>query len=271
MRHETFSSVWLKKQLLKKYELETMLMGDDTDMEKETVYLGRTLEWGENGLGVRRDRRHVRSLLREFGELSKYFNATLRHREGNRRSSPEVSAEPATKHRVAVARVVYLVQDRLDLGVAKVELAKTMAIPREGDDERLKRVARYLHGHPDYMQWCPVQEDTKTVVSTGGTLQLGTHLIAAWSRVQPRIALSSGKAELYAGMRGISEVQDKSLGSDCSSCGCQCMSCHHVETWVWWSKTHHRQILVGPWSIEIERLSRDEMLTSLLLHPMRKS
>ena len=35
---------------------------------------------------------------------------------------------------------------------------------------------------------------------------MGDHLIAAWSRVQPRIALSSGEAELYAGMRGISET-----------------------------------------------------------------
>ena len=35
---------------------------------------------------------------------------------------------------------------------------------------------------------------------------LGNHLIAEWSRVQPRIALSSGEAELYVGMRGISET-----------------------------------------------------------------
>ena len=114
-------------------------------------------------------------------------------------------------------------QDRLDLGVAAVELATTtVAIPREGDDERLKRVARYLHGDPDCMQRYPVQEDTDTVVLTtnadwatckessrsnsGGTLQLGNHLIAACIGVQPRIALSSGEAELYAGMRGISET-----------------------------------------------------------------
>ena len=80
-------------------------------------------------------------------------------KEGVRSDRPEVSAE-------LVSRVVYLVQDRLDLGVAAVELAKTMAIPREGDHERLKRVARYLRGHPDYMQWYPVQEDTTTVVLT---------------------------------------------------------------------------------------------------------
>ena len=35
---------------------------------------------------------------------------------------------------------------------------------------------------------------------------MGDHLIAAWSRVQPPIALSSSEAELYGGMRGISET-----------------------------------------------------------------
>ena len=42
--------------------------------------------------------------------------------------------------------------------------------------------------------------------NSGETLLLGNHLIAAWSRVQPRIALSSGEAELYAAMRGISKT-----------------------------------------------------------------
>ena len=118
---------------------------------------------------------------------------------------------------------MYLAQDGLDLGVAAVEVAKTIAIPREGDDERLKRVARYLHGQPDYLQWYPLQEYKDTVVLTtdadwatskesrrpnsGGTLQLGNLLITAWTRVQPRIALSSGEAELCAGMRGISETR----------------------------------------------------------------
>ena len=54
-----------------------------------------------------------------------------------------MSAELATKHRAAVARVVYLAQDPFDLGVAAIEFAKTTAIPI-GDDERLKRVAQYL-------------------------------------------------------------------------------------------------------------------------------
>ena len=31
---------------------------------------------------------------------------------------------------------------------------------------------------------------------------LGNHPLAAWSRVQPHIAFSSGEAELYAGLMG---------------------------------------------------------------------
>ena len=134
--------IWLKRQLSNEYELETKLTGEDDDMEKKAVYLGRTLEWGENGLGVRPDRIHVHSLLRELGmencrSISTPLSATA-EKEVDRSERPEMSAELATKHRAAVARVVYMSQDRLDLGVAAVELAKTMAIPKEGDDERLK-------------------------------------------------------------------------------------------------------------------------------------
>ena len=36
--------MWLKKPSLKKYDLETLLMGDDEDMVKKAVYLGRTMD-----------------------------------------------------------------------------------------------------------------------------------------------------------------------------------------------------------------------------------
>ena len=204
-------------------------------------------------------------------ETCRSVSTPLSLTEGDRSDRPEVSAELATKHRAAVARVVYLAQDRLDLGVAAVELAKTMAIPREGDNDRLKRVARCLHGNPDFVQRYPIQEETNTVVlstdadwatcretrrsNSGRTVMLGNHSIAAWSRVQPRIALSSGEVELYAGLRGISEtlgfvhmmrdVSHTRLGSYHSSRGCLCVSCHHAQTWVRGTQAHHRQILVG--------------------------
>ena len=111
--------MWPKKQLFKKYELETLLMGDDDDMVKKAVHLGKTLEWGENGLSVRPDRRHARSLLGESGmencrSIFTPLCATV-EKEAYRSDRPEVSAELNTKHRAAVARVVHLVQDRLDM------------------------------------------------------------------------------------------------------------------------------------------------------------
>ena len=206
-------------------------------------------------------------------------------KEGNRSDRPEVSAELATKHRGVVARVVYLAQDRLGLGVAAVELAKTMAIPREGDDERLKRVARYLHGHPDDLQWLKFQEDTDAIVLTtdavwatckesrrsnsGGTLQLGNHLIAAWSRIQPHIALSSGEAQFFAGMREISETlgfvhlmreiksNDWVHRVDASACRAiilrrGCGGLEHITVKSLWC-----QIAVWEYSIAIERVPRE--------------
>ena len=88
--------MWLKLQLLKEYELETKLMGDDDDMEKKAVYPGRTLEWSEDGLGVRPGRRHVRSLWRELGmetcrSVSTPLSLTV-EKERDRSDRPEVSA-----------------------------------------------------------------------------------------------------------------------------------------------------------------------------------
>ena len=51
-------------------------------------------------------------------EVSPRHCVPLWIKEGDRGDRPEVSAELATKYRAAVARVVYLAQDRLDLGVA---------------------------------------------------------------------------------------------------------------------------------------------------------
>ena len=77
----------LKLQLLKEYELETKLIGDDDDMEKTAVYLGRTLEWREDGLGVRPDRRRALTVARVgYGNMSECVHATECHSGKRRRS-----------------------------------------------------------------------------------------------------------------------------------------------------------------------------------------
>ena len=120
--------------------------------------------------------------------------------------------------------------------------------------------------------------------NSGGTL-LGNHLIAAWSGVQPRIALSSGEAELCAGLRGISETlgfvhmmrefHTQDWGRiihrvDASACraimprrGCGGLKFFTVKSlWV--------QEAVREYSITIEKVPRDAMHAHILpLHPVR--
>ena len=113
-------------------------------------------------------------------------------------------------------------------------------------------------------------------------MQLGNHLIAAWSRVQPRIALSSAEAELYAGMRVISE----SLGFvhltrefksndwglivhrvDASACRAimlrrGCGGLKHITV-----KSLQVQEVVREYSIAVERVPRDLMHAHVFAFP----
>ena len=113
-------------------------------------------------------------------------------------------------------------------------------------------------------------------------MQLGDHLIAAWSRVQPRIALSSGEAELYAGMRGITEAlgfvhmmrefKTNDWGRiihrvDASACRAimlrrGCGGLKHIRVKSLWVQKSVRE-----YSIEIVRISHDEMHAHILASP----
>ena len=111
---------------------------------------------------------------------------------------------------------------------------------------------------------------------------MGNHLIAAWSRVQPRIALSSGEEELYAGMRGISETvgfvhlmrEFKSndwgrIGHRVDASACRaimlrrgCGGLKHIAAKYPWV-----QEAVREYSIAIERVPRDGMHAHVVASP----
>ena len=79
---------------------------------------------------------------------------------------PGTSCRPqkARGHRSAVARVVYMAQDRPDLDAAACTLSKTMARPRKGDEMLMKRECLYIKGRPRYAQLCEYQEGTGELV-----------------------------------------------------------------------------------------------------------
>ena len=95
-----------------------------------------------------------------------------------------------------------------------------MSKPMISDHNRLKRLARYLIGREravikfSYQElyrhanvWvdadyagCPITRKS----TSGGVVQLGSHIIKTWSTTQAIIALSSGEAEYYGLVKGAS-------------------------------------------------------------------
>ena len=132
-----------------------------------------------------------------------------------------MTPEDARRYRAAVARVVYMAQDRIDLALTACELAKSMANPKVGDETRIKRVGRYLSERQVYSQMFHLQDETEKISlwsdsdwatcqtsrrsNSGGIVFLGSHVVSFWCRTQPRIALSSAEAELYASLKVLSE------------------------------------------------------------------
>ena len=131
------------------------------------------------------------------------------------------AATAATKYRRAAARINYVAQDRPDIAVAANQLARSMAVPREGDEKGIKRLIRYLAGSPrcvyvyryqteptviDVMSdsdWAGCRATRRS--TSGGAVLHGSHLLLHWSKMQSNVALSSGEAELSAQVKGVSE------------------------------------------------------------------
>ena len=116
----------------------------------------------------------------------------------------------------------FLAMDRADIQHGVRECAKGMARPTKQDLEKLKRIGRYLKGHPRYLMRFAKQTDvhainifadsdwagdkaTRKNVSRG-VLQIGNAVVKTWSSTQTVIALSSGEAELYATNKGAAQA-----------------------------------------------------------------
>ena len=126
--------------------------------------------------------------------------------------------------------VVYLDQDRVNLGVAAAELPNTMAIPREGDDERLKRVEAELYA------------GLRRMSETLGFVHLMREFKSNdWGRIVHRVDASACRAiMLRRGFGGLTHITVKSL-------------------WV--------QEAVREYSIAIERVPRDVMHAHIFASP----
>ena len=60
----------------------------------------------------------------------------------------DMSSADATLYRRAAARINYIALDRPDLSFASRVASSHMSCPKEGDDQLINRIIRYLKGKP---------------------------------------------------------------------------------------------------------------------------
>ena len=119
--------------------------------DKRTVsYLGRTVEWKEDGIHWTHGQKYVTKLLKEWGmeQCSIVATPVVSEHEQEVREKVDMSPMDAQRFRTAAALVNYIAQDRPDLCVTSCRLAQCIAHPKVGDEARLKRCIRYLRGCP---------------------------------------------------------------------------------------------------------------------------
>ena len=121
-----------------------------------------------------------------------------------------------TDYRSSLGKLMYLANDHPDIDFAANCLARKSSCPTDLDIQRLRRVVRYIRGHPT-VKWTFIADgddfapelivytdsdwagDAATRRSTsGGVLTWGTSTLGAWSKLQAVVALSSAEAEYYA-------------------------------------------------------------------------
>ena len=132
-----------------------------------------------------------------------------------------MSSSEATLYRRVVARINYVGVDRPDLSFASRVASSHMSNPKEGDEQVIKRIIRYLKGKPRVAIRYEFQDDPHTLTvymdsvwagdettqrsTSGGVVCRGSHTTSWWCKLQSNIALSSCEAELNAAFKGAIE------------------------------------------------------------------
>lgn len=216
----------LAVDLEKRYTLKKAFVGAQDDHVGE--FLGRKLEWTSKGVNWTHGKKYVRQLLQDYGMLSCRPTSTPVNVEDHKVDDANGGqAEPmdqtnARLFRAAAAKVNYLAQDRPDLSLASNMVARSMSNPMRGDEVKMKRLLRYLQGRPvctvhyafqprsqPYFlytdsDWASCRQTRRS--TSGGLIFHGSHLLHHWSRLQGKIAPSSGEAELFSGNVGLSNL-----------------------------------------------------------------
>ena len=216
---------WVENVLRAKYPLKMRgILGPEKHDAKEVSVLNRVIRWERDGITVEADPKHVEKMLDDMDMTGCNESAVPGVKDKPMEGDETLlSVDDAKAFRSVVARANYLAQDRPDIRFACKELCREMSKPSVGAQRALKKLCRYLKGHPAIVQLVPFgREQSRTLdvyvdsdwagcattrkSTNGGAIVWNGACLKTWSTTQTVIALSSGEAEYYAAVKGCAEA-----------------------------------------------------------------
>ena len=189
----------------------------------EVVYVGHTLRMIKDGYSWSGGDKLITALLEETGlQRAKCMTTpAVRPTAQQDVEAEQLQSEEATRYRSCLGKLMYLANDHPDVEYAVNCLARRASKPTHLDEQRLKRVVRYLRGHPTAL-WefvATMSDPPPTLIvytdadwggdiltrrsTSGGIMTWGDATVGAWSKLQPVVLLSTAEAEYYSIVAGV--------------------------------------------------------------------
>ena len=138
---------WMMREVDKKFEAKTCVLGAENGMVREATFLNRKLVWSAEGTRCEPDPKHASIIMEETGtENSKDLKelASVIQDNGEIHEDEYMDDEAANKLRAVAARANFLARDRTDLQQACRCVCSHMAKPSKGYYGMMKRIGRYF-------------------------------------------------------------------------------------------------------------------------------
>jgi hypothetical protein len=215
---------WVEQVLRRKYPVKMRgILGPDPQDDKELSILNRKICWKQDEVTFQADGKHVEKMLEDMNMQECKASSIPGVKEAIQdNDDEELGWQDSRTFRSVVARANYLAQDRPDIRFSVKELCRCMSKPSQRAWKGLKKLCRYLKGHPEVVQTMPIGTgacprldiyvdsdwagcQTTRKSTNGGAVMWGGTCLKTWSTTQTVVAMSSGEAEYYAAVKGCAE------------------------------------------------------------------
>jgi len=163
---------WFRDHMSKKYELKVQVAGWAHGDARELQFLGRVIRLNHTGIELEGDDKHVDMMAQEWDMVHCNPVATPYVKPatsvptitGGSEEAKDLNNADATLYRRAAARINYVALDRPDLSFASRVASSYMSCPKEGHDQLIKRIIRYLKGKPRVAIRYEFQEESEGII-----------------------------------------------------------------------------------------------------------